>query len=158
MPEVQKKYGHEMYKIARRNGKFLNAEWILRIFGKSHMDVGADKTQNWPKQLIWGMSNMQLQVYTMFRWPAGKAMKEENLRFWFECICKCLMLEKTPLRRDHGMQLTTLPRYLFGTIPTCIKGKIEDEQQFDNRSVLDGGLTDADIGVTSHFRSYRRYC
>jgi hypothetical protein len=43
----------EIYQIPKRNGKFLDTEWVLRFFGPSHLDVRADKTQNWQTQKIW---------------------------------------------------------------------------------------------------------
>jgi hypothetical protein len=68
--------------IVRRNGKFLDAEWISRFFGTSHLDVRVDRTQNWPRQIIWELTGIQLQVYTMHRWPAGELMREENPKYW----------------------------------------------------------------------------
>jgi hypothetical protein len=41
---------YHQYFIPRMNGKILDAEWISRFFGTSHIDVRADKTQNWITQ------------------------------------------------------------------------------------------------------------
>jgi hypothetical protein len=75
---------HQIYMIVKRNGKFLDAEWISQFFGTSHLDVRVDRTQKWPRQIIWVMTGIQLQLYMMCRWPAGKLMKEENPKYWFE--------------------------------------------------------------------------
>jgi hypothetical protein len=72
----------QRYIIAKRNGKILDAEWVLRFFGTSHVDVRADTTQNWITQRIWTMSKIQLQIHTQCRWPARKLLKEENPKFW----------------------------------------------------------------------------
>jgi hypothetical protein len=53
--QICKTKGHR-YFIPRMNGvcgKFLDAEWISRFFGTSHLDVRADKTPNWITQKIW---------------------------------------------------------------------------------------------------------
>jgi hypothetical protein len=76
----------EIYMIVMRNGKFLDAEWILRLFGTSHLDVRADRTQNWPRQIIWKMTMTQLQCYMSFRWPAGKLLSKENPKFWSQYL------------------------------------------------------------------------
>jgi hypothetical protein len=36
---------HEIYMIPERNGKFLDAEWISRFFGTSHLDVSIQFAQ-----------------------------------------------------------------------------------------------------------------
>jgi hypothetical protein len=72
----------EIYQIQKRIGKFLDVERISRFFGTSHLDVRADKTQKWPTQKIWMMSGMEIQIYTMYRWPTGKLLKKENPKFW----------------------------------------------------------------------------
>jgi hypothetical protein len=87
MPEVQRQKS-QVYMIVKRNGKFLDVEWILGFLGTSLMDVGANRTQKWPRQIIWVMSDMQLQLYTMCRWPAGKLLKEENPKYWFQYMQK----------------------------------------------------------------------
>jgi hypothetical protein len=74
----------QIYMIVKRHGKFLDAEWISRFFGTSHLDVRADRTQKWPRQIILVMNDMQYQLYTNYRWPAGKLLKEENPKFWFQ--------------------------------------------------------------------------
>jgi hypothetical protein len=80
-----RKEGHR-YIIAKRDEKFLDAEWVSRFFGTSHLDVRADKTQNWRTQQIWMMSEIELQVYMQCRWSAGKLLKEEDLKYWFKCM------------------------------------------------------------------------
>jgi hypothetical protein len=69
------------YIIAARNGKILDAEWVSRFFGTSHLDMRADRTQNWVTQRIWTMSEIQLQIYTQCRWPARKLLEKENPKF-----------------------------------------------------------------------------
>jgi hypothetical protein len=68
--------------IPKRNGKFIDAEWISRFFGTSHLDVRADRTQNWPTQKIWTLTDIKLQVYMMCRWPPGVLLKEEHPTAW----------------------------------------------------------------------------
>jgi hypothetical protein len=68
--------------ITKRNEKFIDAEWISRFFGTSHLDVRADRTQDWPMQKIWTLTDVQLQVYMMRRWPPGVLMKEEQPTLW----------------------------------------------------------------------------
>jgi hypothetical protein len=72
----------EIYQIPRRNGKFIDVEWISRFFGTSHLDVRADRTQNWPTQKIWALTDIQLQVYMMCRWAPGILLKEEHPTIW----------------------------------------------------------------------------
>jgi hypothetical protein len=72
----------EIYMISKRNGKFLDAEWISRFFGTSHLDVRVDRTQDWPTQKIWALTEIQLQVYMMCRWPPGVLLKEEQPTLW----------------------------------------------------------------------------
>jgi hypothetical protein len=74
----------QRFIIAKRNGKILDAEWVSRLFGRSHLDVRADRTQNWIMQRIWMMSGIQLEVYLQRRWPARKLLEKENPKFWYE--------------------------------------------------------------------------
>jgi hypothetical protein len=76
----------QRYILAKKNGKFLDAEWVSRFFGTSHWDVQADKTQNWITQKIWSMSKIEIQVYTQCRWPVGKLLREEDPEYWFKCM------------------------------------------------------------------------
>jgi hypothetical protein len=76
----------EVYMIVKRNGKFLDAEWISRFFGTSHLDVRADRTQNWPRQIIWEMTVVQLQCHMSFRWPEGKLLYKENPKYWSQYL------------------------------------------------------------------------
>jgi hypothetical protein len=72
----------EIYMIPKRNGKFIDVEWISRFFGTSHLDVRADRTQNWPTQRIWALTKIQLQVNMMCRWPPGVRLKKEHPTLW----------------------------------------------------------------------------
>jgi hypothetical protein len=76
----------QRYIIAKKNGKVLDAEWVSRFFGTSHLDVRADKTQNWITQKIWSMSEIEIQVYTQCRWLTGKLSREEDPEYWFKCM------------------------------------------------------------------------
>jgi hypothetical protein len=88
----------EMYLIPKRNGKFLDAEWISRFFGTSHLDVRADRTQNWGTQKIWVMSETQLQIYMMYRWPPGVQFREKQPKVWY----KYLEIIDEGIRRDNA--------------------------------------------------------
>jgi hypothetical protein len=72
----------EIYMIPKRNGKFIDAECISRFFGTSHLDVRADRTQRWPTLKIWALTEIQLQVYMMCRWPPGVRLKKEHPTLW----------------------------------------------------------------------------
>jgi hypothetical protein len=75
----------EMYWIPKRKEKILDAQWISRYFGTSHLDVRADRTQNWPTQKIWAMSGIQLETYLRLRWPQAKD-EPKGSKKWFECL------------------------------------------------------------------------
>jgi hypothetical protein len=72
--------GHRYY-LLRMNGvcgKILDAEWILGFFGTSHVDVRADKTQNWLTQKIWNVSREGVKAYIEWAWPARKHWREDD--------------------------------------------------------------------------------
>jgi hypothetical protein len=58
-------------------GKYLDAEWISRFFGTSHVDVRADKTQKWHTQKIWDMSRNSIEAYIKI-YVAGKDTLERG--------------------------------------------------------------------------------
>jgi hypothetical protein len=74
------------------------------------LDVRADRTQNFPRQIIRTMSVMQLQCYTLFRWPAGKLMKEENPKYWSQYM-EILDDGISATTAGLGMQLTTQSKF-----------------------------------------------
>jgi hypothetical protein len=76
----------QRYIIAKRDEKILDGEWVLWFIGTSHLDVRADRTQYWKTQQIWIVSEFQLQIYTMCRWPAGKLLKKEDPKYWSKCM------------------------------------------------------------------------
>jgi hypothetical protein len=88
----------EIYIIPKRNGKFLDAEWVLRFFGTSHLGVRADRTQNWPTQKIWVLSIAQLQAYMMCRWPPGVLLRKKQPTEW----AKYLEIFDDGIRRDNA--------------------------------------------------------
>jgi hypothetical protein len=76
--------GHRYY-ILKMNGvcgKILDAEWILWFFGTSHLDVRADKMQNWITQRIWNMSPSTVVDYIKMMWPARKLLREDDPEYW----------------------------------------------------------------------------
>jgi hypothetical protein len=75
---------NEIYVIVKRHGKFLDAEWISRFFGTSHLEARGDRTQNWPRQFIWEMTTTQLHCYMSFRWPIGNMMRKVKPTYWNE--------------------------------------------------------------------------
>jgi hypothetical protein len=59
-------------------GKLLDAEWISRFFGTTHVDVRADKAQNWLTQKIWDLSERKIEDYIKNVWPARKLLRERD--------------------------------------------------------------------------------
>jgi hypothetical protein len=79
-----KEEGHRYFiqRIDGVCGKFLDAEWISRFFGTTHVDVRADKTQKWPTQKIWDLSRNSIEAYIRNVWPARKLLREYNEDYW----------------------------------------------------------------------------
>jgi hypothetical protein len=76
--------GHRYY-IPRMNGvcgKILDSEWISQFFGTSHVDMRADKTQNWLTQMIWTMSPRTVEAYIKMMWPARILLRKEDSEYW----------------------------------------------------------------------------
>jgi hypothetical protein len=65
----------QRYIIAKKNGKILDAEWVSQFFGISHLDLRADRTQNWISKRIWIVSRIQLEIYTQCRWAGGETLE-----------------------------------------------------------------------------------
>jgi hypothetical protein len=86
LSEMQNERTAQRYIIAKRDEKILDTEWVSRFFGMSHLDVRADRTQNWKTQQIWIVSKIQLQIYTQCRWPARKLLKEEDPKYGSKCM------------------------------------------------------------------------
>jgi hypothetical protein len=68
------------------NGKILDAEWISRFFWTSHIDVRADKTQNWITQKIWNISPSGLVAYIKMMWPARILLREDDPEYWRQVV------------------------------------------------------------------------
>jgi hypothetical protein len=101
----------QRYIIAKKNGRILDVEWVSRFFRTSHLDVRADRTQNWMTQQIWIVSGIQLQVYTQCRWPAGKLLRKEDPKYWYKCIWNYLKMASVPMVQEYGTQLRTKSRF-----------------------------------------------
>jgi hypothetical protein len=135
----------QRYIIVKRNDKILGAEWVLRFFGMSHLDVRADGAQNWITQRVWTMSGIQIQIYIQCRWPARKLLEKENPKFWCEYM---ELFDDGATVNGAGLwdALETQSRFKDGMTPTCIVRKMKNEQQFNNRRVLDGQVSDGQKG------------
>jgi hypothetical protein len=78
------------------NGKMLDAEWISRFFGTSHIDVRADKTQNWITQKIWNICPSALVAYIKMMWLARILLREDDPEYW----CGVVRLFEDGIRVD----------------------------------------------------------
>jgi hypothetical protein len=128
--------------LSRKEMKNPRRGVVLRFFGSSHLDVRADRTQNWITQRIWTMSEIQIQIYIQCRWPVGKLLVKENPKFW----CKYMEIF------DDGV--TVNGAGLWDAIENPVKilrwddpdvHRGEDEEW----SVLDGQVTEAQKGYVT---------
>jgi hypothetical protein len=115
----------------------INKEWVLRFFGTTHMIAKADRTQNWlsPEQQVAAMDNIKIFVHE--RWHGRDRDALFRIGTW-ELFQLGLTLRghlQCSVPRARGQQVEILIIEQKNLYNRPVQG---GEQQFNNRSVLDG--------------------
>jgi hypothetical protein len=115
----------------------INAEWVARFFGTTHLFAMADRTHNGlsAEQQVVTMEDIKILVHE--RWHGRNEDAMLRIGTWelfqegltWNCHSQCLR------SRSKGQQL----EILIIELEALYNGLVQDgKQQFNNRSVLDG--------------------
>jgi hypothetical protein len=118
--------GHRYFipRIGEGCGKFLDAEWMSRFFGTTHVDMRADKTQRWYTQQIWNMRRNSVKAYIDYVWPAGKLLREDERRGVLETF-----MDGTEVEDPGEWDANENPvEYLRWDDPDMYRGKDDDDK------------------------------